>query len=100
MTIRTLIMDGTKTMMIDFPNVDTKTAWIDLQMSIKGDAVELNNFITAGGRKYDGMSAEHKAFGESWLGKVDQLRDMGFGVPPSIQSSYEQYKAIQRGEEV
>ena len=86
-------------MMIDFPDKETGQLWCNLESSIKDDAQALWSQVAAGGHRYDGMTAEHKAYGERWLNKVNQLRNLGHGVPPSIERSFKNYQAIKRGDE-
>jgi hypothetical protein len=100
MVFHTLILDGTNVTIIAFPDAETSKTWTELEVSIKDNAKTLYQYFNDAGERYDGMTAEHKEFGESWLNKVKQLRDMGFGVPPSIESSYQQYIAIKNGDEV
>ena len=98
MVYNAVIGDGTNVMTIRFADETTAMYWIDLQMDIKHNADTLFEYVVASGHRYNHMTAEHKAYGERWLQKIRNLRAMGYGVPPSIDASRQEYEAFKRGE--
>lgn len=87
-------IDGGNTLSIQFPSEDTGERWLVSQMEIKSQAETLFDYVADVEGRYGRMSKEQKAVGESWLKKIEKLREMGHGVPPSIEIAEADYQAM------
>ena len=93
-------LDGQHHVMeLSFSSEDAAMKWCLLASAIKRNASELVDYIEASGGRYDRMSAEQRAFGESWLQHVNQLRGMGHGLPPTIEEAENNYNAVKAAAE-
>jgi hypothetical protein len=98
--VHVLFFDGSRAISKNFPSREVANRWLLLQAEIKTGSEEVRAVLDASGGRYDSMSREQRAVGDKWLLRVNQLRQMGYGLPPSIELAESNYQAIMRGEQV
>lgn len=92
--------DGDHEMNLTFANQETATKWGILSKLIKDQSEQLQDYILASGHRYADMNDQQRAFGQAWLQQVTNLRQMGLGLPPSIQTAENNYRALIRGDQI
>ena len=105
MSYNVAYIDGSFVMGLSFPDEETAHEWLFLQSSVKQEAPMLFGYVHASDGHYDRMTVVQRAFGQNWLNRINQLREMSQrfelkglrdGLPPSIRKAEEDYLALRQ----
>ena len=94
--VRAEYHDGDRVMMIDFPDNTTLQAWHNLVSTIKKLAIRVFTRRAQADGLQGGLTKDQKQRGRRFLVLVTNLREMGYGVPPSIETAEADWKQLAR----